>query len=167
MPDPSPNVPTVASGSVATEKKLDRRRIPRIGLVPPTKASDAGAALRRSVFVREYLANGNNATQAAIAAGFAERNAGTTGWKLLKRADVQALLQQERQRIESEAAITADFVLGRLKAESMTAESDAARVAALHLLAKHLGLFAPEQHNHQFVGTLFAQHGRDEGESED
>ena len=126
----------------------------------PVKERDTGAEHRRKAFVRAYMANGNNATQAAIAAGYSVETAGTQGWRLLKDERVRALIDAENAAIEGRNAITADFVLGRLKAEAMGAESDAARVAALNLLAKHLGLFAPEQHNHQFSGTLFALAGQ-------
>jgi phage terminase small subunit len=46
--------------------------------------SKAAAATRRRLFIETYLANGHNATQAAISAGYSAKTAGSQGQRLLK-----------------------------------------------------------------------------------
>lgn len=62
-------------------------------------------------FVAAYLANGQNATQAAIAAGYTERSAHTTGHRLLRNADVAQLLTEAAKKALERAKLTTDNVL--------------------------------------------------------
>ena len=62
-----------------------------------TKKSTKRATLKaltpkQELFVAEYLANGFNATQAAIAAGYAKKNADTQGSRLLANTVVAAAI---------------------------------------------------------------------------
>lgn len=68
------------------------------------------------MFVAAYMANGFNATQAAIAAGYSPKAATQTGSDLLRRPDVVELLAKERKRIEDENRVTADRVIAGLAA---------------------------------------------------
>ena len=56
--------------------------------------SKAAAAVRRAVFARAYLANGRNATKAAIAAGFSPKSAHTRGLELVKDREVAAMIDE-------------------------------------------------------------------------
>jgi phage terminase small subunit len=60
-----------------------------------TKAgtSKEAAAKRREVFARAYLANGRNATEAAITAGFSRHSAHTRGLELVKDRETAALIE--------------------------------------------------------------------------
>lgn len=49
---------------------------------------------RQKRFAREFLANGGNATQAAISAGYAKKDAHIAGCRQLKRRGVQALIAE-------------------------------------------------------------------------
>ncbi|OAS19339.1 terminase small subunit [Paenibacillus oryzisoli] len=51
------------------------------------------------IFVTEYLKNGNNATQAAIAAGYSEKTAYSQGSRLLKSVEVQQYLNKTEQKL--------------------------------------------------------------------
>jgi phage terminase small subunit len=70
------------------------------------------------IFVTEYIKNGNNATQAAIAAGYSEKTAYSQGSRLLKAVEVQQYLNKTIQNLNrdlrqifSEDAVEAYAVL--------------------------------------------------------
>ncbi|MGF6352479.1 phage terminase small subunit [Paenibacillus sp. 4624] len=54
------------------------------------------------LFVTEYLQNGNNATQAAIAAGYSEKTASSQGSRLLKSVEVQQYLNKTEQNLNKD-----------------------------------------------------------------
>lgn len=87
------------------------------------------------------LANG---TQAAVEAGYSARSAYNQATRLMKKDEVQAEIARLRAEREVRTAITADAVLHELAAEARRHDeraSHSARVRALELLGKHLGLF--------------------------
>lgn len=51
------------------------------------------------LFITEYLKNGNNATHAAIAAGYSEKTASSQGSRLLKSVEVQQYLNKTEQNL--------------------------------------------------------------------
>lgn len=54
------------------------------------------------LFVTEYLQNGNNATQAAIAAGYSEKTASSQGSRLLKSVEVRQYLNKTEQNLNKD-----------------------------------------------------------------
>ncbi len=60
--------------------------------------SKRSAEQKREMFVEAFFANGENATQAAVAAGFSPKTCGVTGAKMLK--DPRILLRVEQRRKE-------------------------------------------------------------------
>jgi phage terminase small subunit len=62
-------------------------------------------------FVAEYLANGLNATQAAVAAGYSEKTAQQQGSRLLLNAEVAAAVGGKTAQLMDKLEITADMVL--------------------------------------------------------
>lgn len=54
------------------------------------------------IFVTEYLKNGNNATQAAIAAGYSEKTAASQGSRLLKSVEIQQYLNKTEQNLNKD-----------------------------------------------------------------
>lgn len=62
------------------------------------------AELRPQVmlFITEYLKNGNNATHAAIAAGYSEKTASSQGSRLLKSVEVQQYLNKTEQSLNKD-----------------------------------------------------------------
>lgn len=63
---------------------------------------------RQERFVEEYVANGGNATQAAIAAGYSASTAKQQGSRLLTNADVADAIEAGRAQLTAKAEITAE-----------------------------------------------------------
>ena len=98
---------------------------------------------KRDQFVKEYLVD-LNATQAAIRAGYSAKTAGVIGTENLKKPCIQQAITKSQAVRSERTEITQDYVLTRLRIESERTEegsSHAARVSAINLLGKHLGMF--------------------------
>lgn len=54
---------------------------------------------QKMIFVTEYIKNGGNATQAAIAAGYSEKTAYSQGSRLLKDVEIQQYLNKTEQNL--------------------------------------------------------------------
>lgn len=88
----------------------------------PLKERTAGGADARfaslppkqQVFVTEYLANGFNATQAAVTAGYSARNADTQGSRLLANAKIAAIIAERTNKALKKREITAERVLDEI-----------------------------------------------------
>ena len=109
-------------------------------------------------FVTEYLVD-LNASQAALRAGYSPRTAPQQGSRLLKNVDVQAAIATQQSQQLQAVEVRIEDVLRDLKAiahtdlQTLSAQSGiparwADKLKALELLMKHLGLAAPEQHQH-------------------
>lgn len=61
--------------------------------------SARAVAERRKIFVEAYLANGHNASQAAIAAGTGGKQPRAEGWKLLQDPAVKRLLAERAKQV--------------------------------------------------------------------
>lgn len=76
----------------------------------PHRDREEGLLYQEALFVREYLANGGNGTQAAIAAGYAAKSAARSAARLLQRPDVDVALERARARVltalEQQAVLT-------------------------------------------------------------
>jgi phage terminase small subunit len=97
-------------------------------------------APRMMIFVTEYLKNGNNATQAAISAGYSERSAYSQASRLLKSDEVQQYLNKTEQNLNrdlrtmfTEDAVKAYKVLLEIMDDPMAQHKDRL-VAARDLL---------------------------------
>lgn len=73
--------------------------------------SKAAADAKRLKFAEAFIANGHNATQAAIAAGYAENSAGVTGARMLKDAKVAAILAEHARKLADRFNVTTENVL--------------------------------------------------------
>jgi len=109
-------------------------------------------------FVAEYLVD-LNATQVALRAGYSPRTAPQQGSRLLKNVDVQAAIATQQSQKLQAVEVRIEDVLRDLKAiahtdlQTLSEQSGvparwADKLKALELLMKHLGLAAPEQHQH-------------------
>ena len=109
-------------------------------------------------FVTEDLVD-LNASQAALRAGYSPRTAPQQGSRLLKNVDVQAAIATQQSQQLQAVEVRIEDVLRDLKAiahtdlQTLSAQSGiparwADKLKALELLMKHLGLAAPEQHQH-------------------
>lgn len=92
----------------------------------------------QDIFCDLYVANGGNATQAAIGAGYSQKSAGELGRKLLKSPKIQLKIKQlNMQRLGGELAIKA---LGVLEAIMVDEEAPAsARVDCAKTLLDRAG----------------------------
>ena len=76
------------------------------------KPGKGGVHQRRTRFIKEYLLE-QNATKAAIAAGYSEKTAGQQGYRLLKDAKVRAEIEQKNAEINQKL----DLSVERIKQE--------------------------------------------------
>jgi phage terminase small subunit len=66
---------------------------------------------RRLAFVHAYLTNGQNASQAAITAGFSEKGAGVVGCNLLKDIKIQEIISNAAKKAAEASGLTAERTL--------------------------------------------------------
>lgn len=69
---------------------------------------------RQQLFVREYLVD-LNATQAAIRAGYSVKTAGSQGFDLLKKPEIQEMVQAAYQKRAEKVELSAEQVLREIK----------------------------------------------------
>jgi phage terminase small subunit len=101
---------------------------------------------RRQLFVREFLVD-QNATRAAIAAGYSDAAPAAQGCRLLADPVIKGIIEDEMTARLDRLSITADWVLNQLKIEALDrseGSTHSARVAALTTLTKCLGLAKAE-----------------------
>ena len=70
---------------------------------------------KQQAFTDYYLANGNNATQAAIAAGYSKHTAKQQGSRLLSNVDISKQIDQFTSRMAEKSEITRDYLNTRLR----------------------------------------------------
>lgn len=85
-----------------------------------TRMSKPKLTARRERFVAEVIKNGGNATQAAIAAGYAKSSAYQRGYELVRNSEIQERIQRAKQR----AGITPEVVTGVLAQQLLAEISD-------------------------------------------
>jgi phage terminase small subunit len=98
-------------------------------------------------FVQEYL-KVLNATAAARRAGYSSKNADKIGLELLGKTRVSEAIVAAKAERAAQCKLSATWVIRRLRKEATATgpnASPSARVRALELLGKHLGLF-PDRH---------------------
>lgn len=83
---------------------------------PKSKAgtSKAAAAHRRALFAEAYIANGGNATDAAIKAGFSPRSAKQRGFELVKDRDFFATIERRRSEVLAQFRLTTERTIQEL-----------------------------------------------------
>lgn len=69
---------------------------------------------KQADFVRAFLANGGNATEAAVSAGYSQRTAKSVGHENLTKPDIRQRVDDERRKLARSAEITAEEVAMRL-----------------------------------------------------
>ena len=112
---------------------------------------------RRTKFVQQYLIT-QNASSAAKFAGYASASSAVQGARLLADPIVQRIVSEEMTARLEKASITADWVFSRLKAEALDRSensSHGARVAALAVLVKCMGMIKPEPTPESKVTFIF------------
>lgn len=71
-------------------------------------AQNDTAKARRQRFIEAFLSNGENASQAALAAGFSPKTAGQQGSRLLKNVEVKAEIDKRRTEVLNSFRITTE-----------------------------------------------------------
>ena len=94
---------------------------------------------RQAAFVEEYLVD-FNATQAAIRAGYSAATAEQGGYQALRYIQVQKALGARIAARATRADVDAAYVVSRLQTIVESGDRDSDKVAALGLLARHLGM---------------------------
>jgi len=111
-------------------------------------------------FVDEYIAD-PNATQAAIRAGYSVNCAAEIGYENLNKPEIASAIAKASREMQERTQITTQWVLERLVAEATSVgegSTQSARIQALGLIGKHLGMFI-ERHEH-YHGDIESALGR-------
>lgn len=106
---------------------------------------------KQLMFVKEYLVD-LNATQAAIRAGYSEKNADKIGPELLGKTRVAESIQKAMARRAEKIEITAEYVLRTIKETTdkcVEARDHKDVFKGCELLGKHLKLFTEK---HELTG---------------
>lgn len=84
--------------------------------IPKPKAgtSVSAAAERKSLFIEAFIANGGNATQAAISAGYSEKTAYSQGNRLLKDVEIKQQLSKRQEKLALKYSLDTESVLQEL-----------------------------------------------------
>lgn len=104
-------------------------------------------------FADEYCAE-QNATKAAIRAGYSKDTAEQQGSRLLRNVKVRQYIDEKLERLSRKTDITAEWVINELKKNHQLAQQNNeinASNKALELLGKHLQLFTDKM---QLQGNL-------------
>ena len=95
---------------------------------------------KQNRFVEEYLID-LNATKAAIRAGYSEKTAFSIGCENLKKPYIHKKIKALLGNMTEKSKELRGWVLNQMQKESMEAKSDSARIKALELLGRYLGLW--------------------------
>jgi phage terminase small subunit len=66
---------------------------------------------RRALFVEAYIANGGNATEAAITAGYSPKTAASQASRLLKDVKIQAQISERSKEVADKYKLTTELVI--------------------------------------------------------
>jgi hypothetical protein len=103
--------PIVRSARIAAIAKRNDEASQRV----KAGTSKDAARLKRKLFAEELVANGRNATRAAIAVGYAPHSAAVTGSRLLRDINVQTALREAEERLLENSRLTSEHVLRALE----------------------------------------------------
>lgn len=96
---------------------------------------------KQQAFVSEYLVD-LNATQAAIRAGYKEKNAYQVGSENLRKPQIQSAIQEAREAREKATLYDSAWIIAQIAEIAQDPEQAARdRLKALELLGKHHGLW--------------------------
>jgi phage terminase small subunit len=97
---------------------------------------------KQLLFIEEYLVD-QNATKAAIRAGYSARTAGQTGFRMLRKPQIMAAVNKGLSAKQEKINLTSELVITGLVTEARGDGPDtspSARVSAWSVLAKILGM---------------------------
>ena len=102
---------------------------------------------QQQMFIDAYVA-GHNATKAAIIAGYSEGSARQQASRILARDYIKDEVNRRRQEAVTKLNLSPEFVLERLQTEANGLGPDTsagARIKAVELLGKHMGMFVDKR----------------------
>ena len=121
-----------------------------------TEGKDKDMNWRRARFVSEFCANGGNATEAAIAAGYSARSARQQGSRLLTNDDIQLEIQAHKAALQVQSGRDSVWLMEKLETEATAKESSASeRIRALEVMGRVMGAYAPEKRQVETVSSGF------------
>jgi phage terminase small subunit len=99
-------------------------------------------------FCMEYVANGGNATQAYISAGYSESTAEQASSRLLTNVKVQERVKELQTSVAERLGITQEYLLGHLKEiiDNHT-NPNKDRLRAVELAGKNLAMWVEKTEN--------------------
>lgn len=104
----------------------------------------AGLTGKQSAFIEAYCANGFNATQAAITAGYSENTASETGYENLNKPQIAEAITAYKEKVSKIALVTTEDIVRGLLREAKGEEVEnksSDRIAALKALSDYTGGF--------------------------
>jgi phage terminase small subunit len=111
--------------------------------MPSKKKSGKSLSPKRQKFIQEYAVT-HNGTQAALKAGYSPKTAYSAAHEILKIPEVQAELARLEKAAAARNNVTVDEIINRLYNEALAGdpnEPSSARIKALELIGKHLGMW--------------------------
>jgi phage terminase small subunit len=121
-----------------------------------TVGKDKDINWRRARFVSEFCANGGNATEAAIAAGYSARSARQQGSRLLTNDDIQAEIQAHKTALQVQSGRDSGWLMVKLEVEATDPNSSPSeRIRALEVMGRVMGAYAPEKRQVEAVSSGF------------
>jgi phage terminase small subunit len=114
------------------------------------KATSKKLTGKQELFVKHYVSNGLNATQAMIDAGYSEKTARMQGSQNLTKVNIQEAIQKAQKKTSEKLEITRESLLNDIqvaKDMALTEEQPQfqAYLKAIELQAKMLGLNEPDK----------------------
>jgi phage terminase small subunit len=102
---------------------------------------DRGLTAKQRRFTEEYQID-QNASQAAVRAGYSEKTAAVIGAENLRKPAIAEVIAAAQKELSARSEISADMVIGELRTIAL-GESELTRdkLRALELLGKCLGMF--------------------------
>ncbi len=95
---------------------------------------------KQAGFVNEYL-ECNNATEAAIKAGYSKKTARFIGSENLTKPNISKTISERQEAAAGEADISLQWILKRIKVIAEKGENESNKLKAMDMLMKHLGAY--------------------------
>ena len=103
---------------------------------------------RQQAFAREYVANGGNATQAAVAAGYSHATVDKSAKRLTEHAGIRGEIDRRQRALEVRSDYTVDMWRANLLSDldgAREAGNWSAVMKSHELLGRHLGALQTDQ----------------------
>ena len=111
---------------------------------------------KQQAFCEHYVANGFNALQAAISAGYSEKTAGEMGYENLNKPHIAEYIAKFKEKASNRALVTVEDVVNGLLHEARGLGEDtstSARVAAYKALSDYTGGFDSNKNHNVNIET--------------